>query len=98
MISDTVILKPRPDPVQRSVGAYVGCLAGAIDKQTYIDLVKAAGFRDVEILEESPVSVDCMLNDPAAAAIMEEMKLTTEMVERLDEFIASIRLTGTKPN
>ena len=28
MISDTVMLQPLPEPVQRSVGAYVGCLAG----------------------------------------------------------------------
>jgi hypothetical protein len=50
----------------------------------------------VEILEESPVSIDCMLNDPAAAAIMEEMHLSPEMVERLGAFIASVKLTGTK--
>ena len=97
MISDTVMLQPLPEPVQRSVGAYVGCLAGAINKQTYIDLVRAAGFGDVEILEESPVSIDCMLNDPAAASIMEQMNLPPEMVERLGEFIASVKLTGTKP-
>ncbi len=75
MISDTVMLKRLPEPVQQSVGAYVGCLAGAIDKQTYLDLVTAAGFGDVQILEESPVSIECMLNDPAAAAIMEQMDL-----------------------
>jgi arsenite methyltransferase len=97
MISDTVMLQPLPEPVQRSVGAYVGCLAGAIDKQTYIDLVKAAGFGDVEILEEAPVSLDCMLNDPAAATIMKEMDLSPEMAERLGEFIASVKLAGTKP-
>jgi len=98
MISDTVMLKPLPEPVRRSAGAYVGCLAGAIEKQTYIDLVKAAGFADVQILEESPVSIDCMLNDPAATAIMEEMQLSPETVERIGEFIASVKLTGTKPN
>ena len=97
MISDTVMLKPLPEPVQQSVGAYVGCLAGAVTKQTYIDLVTAAGFGDVQILEESPVSIDCMLNDPAAAAIMEQMDLPPGMVERLGEFIASVKLAGTKP-
>jgi arsenite methyltransferase len=97
MISDTVMLQPLPEPVQRSVGAYVGCLAGAIDEQTYVDLVKAAGFGEVEILEESPVSLDCMLNDPAAAAIMEQMDLPPGMADRLGEFIASVKLAGTKP-
>lgn len=97
MISDTVMLKPLPEPVQRSVGAYVGCLTGAIDEQTYLDQVKATGFGDWEILEESPVSLDCMLNDPAAAAIMEQMDLAPEEVERIGEVIASVKLTGTKP-
>lgn len=97
MISDTVMLKPLPEPAQRSVGAFVGCLAGAIDKQTYIEQVTAAGFGDVEILEEAPVSLGCMLYDPAAAAIMEQMDMPPEMVERLGEFIPSVELTGTKP-
>lgn len=97
MISDTVMLQPLPEQVQRSVGAYVGCLAGAINKQAYIDLVTAAGFGDVQILRESPVSIDCMRNDPAATAIMEGMNLSADMVDRIGEFIASVQLAGTKP-
>lgn len=92
MIADTVMLQTLPEPVQRSVGVYVGCLAGAIDKQAYIDLVTAAGFLDVRTLRESPVSIDCMRNDPAATAIMEGMNLSSDMVERIGEFIASVQL------
>jgi len=54
----------------------------------HIDLVKAAGFQDVEVLKESPVSIDCMTNDPAASAIMEEMNLSSDMVERIGEVFA----------
>jgi len=97
MISDTALLQPLPEQVQRSVDAYVGCLSGAIDKRANIDLVKAAGFQDVQLLKESPVSIDHITNDPAATAIMEEMNLSSEMVERIGEIIASIQFSGRKP-
>jgi SAM-dependent methyltransferase len=97
MISDTVLLQPLPDEVRQSVSAYVGCLSGAIDKQTYLDLVRRAGFEDVAIQKESPISVDCMTNDPTAQAIVKETGIPPEMVERVGEFIASIQLSATKP-
>lgn len=97
MISDTVLLQPLPDPIRRSVGAYVGCLSGAIDRQDYIDLVRSAGFEDVRVLGESPMSVDCMTNDPTAQAIVEETGIPPKMVERIGEFIASIQLGAAKP-
>jgi SAM-dependent methyltransferase len=97
MISDTVLLRPLPEEVQRSVSAYVGCLSGAIGQQDYIDLVRGAGFESVQIQDESPLSIDCMTNDPTAQAIVAETGIPPEMVERVGEFIASIRLSGTKP-
>jgi SAM-dependent methyltransferase len=96
MISDTVLVQPLPEQVQRSVAAYVGCLSGAIEKQKYLDMARAAGFQEVHIQKESPLSIDCMLNDPTAQSILEEMQLPPEMVNKIGEFIASIQLSGTK--
>ncbi|NLX49968.1 MAG: arsenite methyltransferase [Methanospirillum sp.] len=97
MISDTVLLRPLPDGVRQSVGAYVGCLSGAIGRQDYLDLVRDAGFHEVRILGESPMTLDCMTNDPTARAIMTDMNLPPGLVAGLGEFIASIQLSATKP-
>jgi SAM-dependent methyltransferase len=97
MISDTVLLQPLPETIMKSVAAYVGCLSGAIEKQQYIDLVKTVGFQNVEIQKENPLSIDCMLNDPTARAVLDDLEMPPEMVERIGEYISSIQLSGSKP-
>ncbi len=51
-ISDIVVTGDLPDEFRKSAELYVGCVAGAIDKQLYIDTIKNAGFKDVKIVEE----------------------------------------------
>ncbi len=51
-ISDIVVTGDLPDELRKSAELYVGCVAGAIDKQLYIDTIKNAGFKDVKIVEE----------------------------------------------
>jgi arsenite methyltransferase len=52
VISDLVLTKPLPDKVRQSIEAYVGCVAGASLKDEYLKLVRDAGFREVEFVEE----------------------------------------------
>ena len=52
VVSDLVLLQPLPDDVRHSVEAYVGCVAGASLKADYLWLIGAAGFRDIEVVEE----------------------------------------------
>jgi ubiquinone/menaquinone biosynthesis C-methylase UbiE len=51
-ISDIVISGNLPEELRKSAELYVGCVAGAIDKQAYINAIKKAGFKDVKIVEE----------------------------------------------
>ncbi|TYB33433.1 MAG: arsenite methyltransferase [Flexistipes sinusarabici] len=50
-ISDIVIEGEMPDEIRSSVEMYVGCVAGAISKKEYLDIIKSTGFSDVEIVE-----------------------------------------------
>lgn len=54
MISDIVLLKDLPEPVLSSKKAYAACIAGAVKKPEYLDAIRWAGFKDVEILSEKP--------------------------------------------
>ena len=57
VVSDLVLTRPLGEKLQRDVDLYVGCVAGASLKQDYLQLMRDAGFRDVEIVQEHGYSV-----------------------------------------
>ena len=52
MVSDIVLTRELPEEIMNSMAAYAGCVAGASKKAEYLETVKAAGFKDVEIISE----------------------------------------------
>lgn len=60
MVSDLVLTKEIPDRIKNSAEAYVGCIAGAVMKDVYLAYVKEAGFRKVDVIEETPYPNDAM--------------------------------------
>jgi arsenite methyltransferase len=77
--------------------AYIGCLSGAISKNEYLKALKAAGFKDVKIVDESIFPLEDMANDPAARTIMDSMKMTREQLTELANSVASIKVSARKP-
>ena len=55
MVSDTVMTKPIPEEMRKSVAAYVGCISGALMKEEYLSMLRAAGFARAEIVQDSPL-------------------------------------------
>ena len=97
MISDIVLLKELPDFVKNSVEAYVGCVAGAVKKDEYIETVKAAGFREVKIIDETSFPSEYVTDDPTAKTIMKNLKIQPEKIEEITSSIVSIKVYGIKP-
>ena len=62
MVSDLVLAKDLPKELKDSVEAYVGCLAGAIKKDEYLNLISLAGFQDIKVINESSYPVDAMFD------------------------------------
>ena len=52
LISDLVTEGELPEDVQRSAEAWAECIAGALDKQEYVDTIRRAGFGDVTIVSQ----------------------------------------------
>ena len=48
-VSDVVVDGPVPADLRRSVELWVGCIAGALDRAEYVNLLDAAGFEQVSI-------------------------------------------------
>lgn len=97
MISDIVLLKDLPSFLKKSVEAYVGCVAGAIKKEEYIEAIKAAGFKEVKIIEETTFPVEDMLGDSVAKAIIENLKPLSKKMREVVGSVASIKVYGIKP-
>ncbi len=58
MISDIVTEGELPDEVRKSLDAWAGCVAGALEKSQYLDTIRRAGFGDVRIVSESTYNID----------------------------------------
>ena len=63
MVSDLVLAKDIPKAIKDSVEAYVGCLAGAVKKDEYLNLITMAGFQDIKIISESSYPIDAMFDN-----------------------------------
>jgi len=63
MVSDLVLVKDLTKALKESVEAYVGCLAGAIKRDEYLNLITMAGFQDVKVISESSYPVDAMFEN-----------------------------------
>jgi arsenite methyltransferase len=57
MVSDLVLTRPLSPELRKNVALYVGCVAGASMKDEYLAMVRAAGFAEVEIVEERGYTV-----------------------------------------
>ena len=58
MVSDIVLLKELPASLKDSMAAYSSCISGAIMKDDYLQLMNEAGFKDVQIADETPFSAE----------------------------------------
>mgnify|MGYP001218755534 CR=1 FL=1 len=97
MISDIVLLKELPASVRESIEAYVGCIAGATMKDEYLRTIKAAGFRNVDIVGETSFPVEFMANDPTAQAIIKDSGISPEKMKEFASSVLSIKVSGVKP-
>jgi SAM-dependent methyltransferase len=57
-ISDIVSIGDIPSDVRRDLELWAGCVAGALDKEEYLIIVRKAGFKNLVIAAEKPYSLD----------------------------------------
>ena len=98
MVSDIVLLNELPAFIKSSVAAYVGCVSGAMIKEDYLGAIKSAGFKDVSIVAEDGFDIDCMLNDPTAQAIVENLNMSSGELKNIGNSVRSIKVQAVKPS
>ena len=98
MVSDIVLLKELPDSVKNSVGAYIGCVAGASKKNDYLELIKAAGFKDVSVVDESSFASSTGVTDPIVESLINDFGMAKSDLKTLGRSIKSIKVQAIKPH
>lgn len=96
MVSDLVLVKELPKAIKESVDAYVGCLAGAIFKNDYLNFIKNAGFTKIKVVGETFYPVEAMANDATAKVIKNSPIVSQNDLKRIEHSVASIKVSAEK--
>jgi ubiquinone/menaquinone biosynthesis C-methylase UbiE len=97
MISDMVLTKPIPQAILENVAAYIGCISGAEVKSAYLDLIKQAGFKNIQVVEESTMPVEALVSEEIAKEILAQLKMTRDEAAKLFGAAISIKVSVFKP-
>ncbi|MFN2311692.1 MAG: arsenite S-adenosylmethyltransferase, partial [Spirochaetia bacterium] len=66
-VSDIVIEGDLPPQLRHSAEMYVGCVAGAMQREAYLSVIRAAGFVDIRVAAEKTIHLpDSVLSSALA--------------------------------
>lgn len=93
-VSDIVTDGPLPDAIKKSLSAWAGCVAGAVESQEYIGMMKSVGFADISIV---PVYFDKQTVDSAMDDMKDMIELKTIARDDVYRAVFSAKITAYKP-
>jgi SAM-dependent methyltransferase len=95
VVSDIVLDGPLPDAVTRDLLAYVGCVAGAMQRPAYFGAVAEAGLGEVDVLDDVDflAKVDTALPDE----VVEMLRRTGVRIEQIAGRVRSVTFRARKP-
>src|SRR5687768_813765 len=74
-ISDIVLEGLLPKQIREAAEMYAGCVAGAIQKQVYLELIEANGFENITVQKDKPIIIpDDILRNYLSADQIEAFK------------------------
>jgi SAM-dependent methyltransferase len=97
MVSDIVLLNRLSDALKESIEAYVGCVAGAVMKEDYLQAIRGAGFEEVGIIDETTFPVKELISHPAVQEHFGQVDQMESQIEEISSSIASIKVYAVKP-
>ncbi len=93
-VSDIVTDGPIPDSIKKSLSAWAGCVAGAVEAKDYITMMEAVGFTDISI---TPVFFEKETVDSAITAMGDVIELKTISRDDVYKAVYSAKITAYKP-
>jgi arsenite methyltransferase len=96
-ISDVVLTRELPEFVKNSTRAYIGCLAGAIMKEEYLQIISNVGFSGISVAAESSFPVQSLLCESGGSAAIEMPQFSPEQQKEIADSVLSIKVDARKP-
>lgn len=90
-IADVVIRGDMPEGLQEQAELYVGCVSGAMDADQYLEVIRNAGFVDINVAKERPIE----LTDELLDTYLDEKG--KEAIRNAEIGIFSVTVNATKP-
>jgi len=97
MVSDVVLTSELPEQVRESADALVGCVAGAIMKEEYLDAIRDARFERIEVADEKAFSIGLEANDQTCCTVGEAVDISPEAAQEAAGSVRSISVCAYKP-
>ena len=89
-VSDMVLNRALPAELKEAAELYAGCVAGALPRNEYLEIIKEAGFKNVEVVLEKPRP----LSDEVLHQYLSPQKVAE--MNRQPDFLLSITVRGEK--
>jgi len=99
LISDLVV-EEIPEEVKNNLLAWAGCIAGAMDEKSYLDIIRKAGFKNVKVVGRfifksdtiKGLMADCRVEVPDSLN-----EIYAKYKKEIDGKISSIKVLAEKP-
>jgi arsenite methyltransferase len=95
VVSDILLERPLPKPLEEDLLAYVGCVAGAVVRERYFDDLAKAGLGEIEIVRDADY-LEVMLAS-APAEIEELVARTGVPLDEVRGVVRSVTFRARKP-
>lgn len=93
-VSDIVTDGPLPEAIKKSLSAWAGCVAGAVEARDYVAMMEEVGFTNISI---TPVFFDKETVDSAIADMGDAVELKTVSRDDIYKAVYSAKITAYKP-
>ena len=94
-VSDMVFEVPIPDALRGDLDSWAGCVAGAWLEADYVEAIRRAGFRDVEVVSRDYLPISQVLSEGDIAALQAQANGHLDGTP-LDRVMASIKVRARK--
>jgi ubiquinone/menaquinone biosynthesis C-methylase UbiE len=98
LISDLVTIRPIPEALKSSVEAYVGCIAGALLRDDYLQAIRDAGFQPLEVVQESSFGATVRDLFPRLVDEARGLGMDEAAIDEAAGSVVSLKVAGTKPD
>ncbi|MBI1855778.1 MAG: arsenite methyltransferase [Chloroflexi bacterium] len=93
-VSDIVTDGPLPETIKKSLSAWAGCIAGALDVKDYQAAMESAGLTNISV---TPTYFDDAMIDEAVRDLGASIDLKSFSREKISKTVFSARVIASKP-